>query len=64
MRFQNGTDKKESLWGLEKSYYVACENYLHGKSSTPENWAAMQIKNFRSGTHYRWRLSVTGAEVS
>ena len=46
---QNGTDKKESLWGLEKSYYVACENYLHGKSSTPEDWAA-----------YKSRISAVG----
>ena len=46
---QNGTDKKESLWGLEKSYYIACENYLHGKSSTPEDWAA-----------YKSRISAVG----
>ena len=46
---QNGTDKKENLWGLEKSYYDACENYLHGKTSTPEDWAA-----------YKSRISAVG----
>ena len=46
---QNGTEKAENLRGLAKSYYVACENYLHGKSSTPEDWAA-----------YKSRISAVG----
>ena len=49
---QNGTEKEENLSAIEKSYYDACENFLHGKSSTPEDWAA-----------YKSRLSAVGLLV-
>lgn len=47
-----GTKKEESLSAIEKSYYDACENFLHGKSSTPEDWAA-----------YKSRISAVGILV-
>ena len=49
---ENGTKKEESLSAIEKSYYDACENFLHGKSPTPEDWAA-----------YKSRISAVGLLV-
>lgn len=49
---ENGTKKEESLSAIEQSYYDACENFLHGKSSTPEDWAA-----------YKSRISAVGLLV-
>ena len=49
---ENGTKKEESLSAIEESYYEACENFLHGKSSTPEDWAA-----------YKSRISAVGLLV-
>ena len=49
---QNGTEKEENLSTIEKSYYDACENFLHGKTSTPEDWAA-----------YKSRISAVGLLV-
>ena len=49
---EDGTKKEESLSAIEKSYYDACESFLHGKSSTPEDWAA-----------YKSRISAVGLLV-
>lgn len=49
---EDGTKKEESLSAIEKSYYDACENFLHGKSSTPADWAA-----------YKSRISAVGLLV-
>lgn len=49
---ENGTKKEESLSAIEKSYYDACESFLHGKSSTPADWAA-----------YKSRISAVGLLV-
>lgn len=49
---ENGTKKEESLSAIEQSYYDACENFLHGKSATPEDWAA-----------YKSRISAVGLLV-
>lgn len=49
---EDGTKKEESLSAIEKSYYDACESFLHGKSSTPADWAA-----------YKSRISAVGLLV-
>ena len=49
---EDGTKKEESLSAIEKSYYDACESFLHGKSSTPADWAA-----------YKTRISAVGLLV-
>ena len=41
---EDGTKKEESLSAIEKSYYDACESFLHGKSSTPADWAAYKSR--------------------
>lgn len=49
---EDGTKNEESLSAIEKSYYDACESFLHGKSSTPADWAA-----------YKSRISAVGLLV-
>ena len=49
---EDGTKKEESLSAIEKSYYDACESFLHGQSSTPADWAA-----------YKSRISAVGLLV-
>ena len=49
---EDGTKKEESLSAIEKSYYDACESFLHGKSPTPTDWAA-----------YKSRISAVGLLV-
>lgn len=39
-----GNTEKSTLRAIEKSYYEACNNYLHGKSKLVEDWAAYKSR--------------------
>ncbi|MBU5479740.1 extracellular solute-binding protein [Blautia sp. MSJ-19] len=49
---EEGTKKEETLSAIEKSYYDACEKFLHENSDVAEDWAA-----------YKSRVSAVGLLV-
>ena len=51
-----GELEEEALNQIEKSYFEACRNYLQSSSYSVEDWARIQIQDFRGGAACGWRL--------